>query len=1001
MPPEWQRSQAPSAQYVAALEVSASSAAAMADAVGSVGACWRASAARDTLRSLPSLLPLDSRQAAALASAVTGLSFSELSSQLLTDAAEAAALVLMPDDKDGPVSSAASAAYATRRGAAEGALRLKPPAAALICLLAECGALTPATSAVGGQLGATNGWLLGTSKHPAVADAAALASSVSTLAAVVAGAADSAGDGQPAMAVASAPADAGQPVPASSASGSLASRFRRPATRDRAEPLNVAASEPSAVAAPPTAVKSIGGSSGASPLHPSAWVGRWVAWRDFSYGSSAAAVALPHTGIKASSRAAPTTAATAAAALPPQSVREQPMVEYASRLLAHAELHVGGASNAGNFDDTALPASWFAALEKSAAQASRGTAAGEVVDEPSSPLIRSLASSLRSCRVRSSTQRPQFAVSPPSAYGRWVGGWIARFDASSGLHLVVYDTPASSALSPDDVCALDDALLAAGAGIGIDIATCGKTASDPATPVGPAIVTREWVRLDDFPAVVLPLESRLSRLPPPAILAAPRVLRGRALDSSVDTFLDRVPAPRGYFEGPSSERLCSICFHGGSALDPLLRCAKQSCRQACHASCFDPVRAAEVAVTAQGALDGRVEHSRPHGAPSDRILRLLPRSARDDIFGLALQQRGEHQRHTSPRPAGPFTFQTEWLCPTCRCCDSCGGAHPGGPFAQNASSVAMRLLHAVADGHLSPVPKPGAAAFGAGERPARDADACVSDDDRRPLLPLWARGGVCGAADACMSDTAPSVKAAEALVAAFSGDLTASKAARAPREVTAGTVAEPVAIGDVAQVPGIAPEAHAATVALGDVESPGGASAGTSTVSNGLPPPPAQNAALAAAIRRFGFGAPPSHGRQVPQPKGWSVPDLSAFDRLRWGLHSFSPIPGTLQYNSRRAAALAAAGGSAPGGAAAPKEAASKDVVLPSEPIEQLLCAYCVARISDGCFCPVCHGVYTDGDGQMVQVSRIVAKFRSARNFTSTPRPHLPPPLAFAAVRRL
>lgn len=961
VPPEWQRTQAPTAQYIAALEASAASAAALADSVGSVGACWRAAAARDTLRSLPSLMPLDARQSAALASAMTGLAYTELSSQLSTDAAEVSALVLLPAEKASQASSAASAAYATRRGVSEGDLRLIPPAAALVCLLAECGSFTPAVSAVGGQSGASNGWLLSASKVPPTAFEAASDLACKPPAAIAGAAASAAAEVQPLAASALVtPSDSGQSALASASAADVAPRFRRPATRDRAEPVappSADASLPGSSIAPPAAVRSIGGSSGATPLHPSAWVGRWVAWRDYAYSSSAAAVTLPRAATAAKSASG--TASAVAARMSVQPLREQaqqPVVEYASRLLSHAELTMRQPSSSQSVDDSGLPFSWFEANDH---PMRASTAAAAPVDAASEVAL-ALASSLRSCRVRSPSQKSQFCVSPPSAHGRWIGGWVARFDAASGLHLVVYDTPASTSLPPEELAALDDAFLAAGAGVGIDVASCGGVTAD-AVSVGPAIVTREWVRLDDFPVVVLPLESRLSRLPPPAALGVPRVLRGRALESPVDAFLSSLPASRGYAANAVSERVCSICFHSGSASDPLLRCASPQCLQAHHVSCFDPLRAAEVALLTPIVQDGRGSHEAPVGAPNDRMHRLLPRTTRDDIFGLALQQRDERTRQLAPTPAGPFTFRTQWLCQTCRACDSCGGAHPGGPFAQNASSVAVRLLDAVADGKLSALsPRSLTGAFNAGESAALPGDGLESATCRRPLLPLWARGGVCGPADSCVSDTASCVKAAEALVVAFSGGLSPSAVKAEPR----GPVVETRAVADVALQPAVATEGHAQTD-LGEADAP-------SSEASAAPPlpsaPPAVNAALAAAIRRFGFGAQSTQGRQAPQPKGWAAPDLSVHDRLRWGLHSFTPIPGTLQYNSRRAAALAAAGSSAPGGAASSNESSTKGVVLPSEPIEQLLCAYCVARISDGCFCPVCHGVYTDGDGQMVQV---------------------------------
>jgi hypothetical protein len=778
--------------------------------------------------------------------------------------------------------------------------------------------------------------------------------------------------------------------------------------------------------------------------------------------------------------------------------------EYASRLLSHAEVRLqlaaaaavatppsasvesssGGSGGNGALGIDAaggVPASWFSAPPTTAAATAAGAGAGEAY-------LSALRSTLGKCRVSgaAATGAAQaFAAAAPSARGRWIGGWVARYDAASGLHLVVFDSPASTQLAPAHAAAVDALLADAGAGVGVDAATGPEQAAGsaplPASVAAmPPIVTREWVRLTDMPAVMLPLPSRLTHLPAPPALPLPRLLQNRKVEAGS---VDRLPATlaadahdalmqlasvgQATAASPSASLplTCSVCCHTASATQPLLRCADGACTHAVHASCIDPWRAAESAraavaggassaaasSTARGgrrfsAAAAAASPSATRGAqaesdPSSVVvasesasaatsssaatatttaqqLRLFPRSVRDDVFGwhVQVQQQQQHlqgqgraakaaaavggvqarldlQRSHPTRDAlhGQHVFTTAWRCAVCRQCDSCGSAHPGGPFAQQASAVSSKLLDAILLGRLSSRSGAGGSgvrvAGGTGSAaviaqqltlvPDNAATSVVPHSSRnsvvllRPALPLWSRGGVTGPADVCPSDTAPCVRAAETLAAAFS---TAAAGPSPSSDAASGSVSTAPAIAAslaVAVALDAAPPAIDAAAGSG-----AGADLGASAAGSGPASSPHSHTALTTAMRKYGFAPPASgshFGRTVlVQPKGWSAPDIGACDRLTWGLHSFTPIPGTLQYNARRARALAAVSAaqqqqqSGSGGAAAAFSGA--DIVPPSEPVEQLLCTYCVERVSAGCFCPVCHCVYTDGDGYMAQV---------------------------------
>ena len=935
VPPEWQRAHVPSAQYAAAMDAAASYVTTAADAHSTVGAVWRASAARDTLRTVPFLLPLDARQAAALACAMVGLPLQTLQVKILNAPVLTASVVsdlIRTSDVGACVGPLLAVEEGNGEAIASGPL-LRPSAATLVSLLADCGSLTPATTA-GPQSGPGVSWLLGTPSSTSASSSAVVDRSRAVGAATVAAFANSALGG-----------DTAAFADASLAPGNVANhRSRRPSSRP-ASALDsdgvddsIAGAATGVIKGPPRAPKPIGGGNSTGPLHPTAWVGRWVAWRDFSYGSAAAAVTLPS---RSSSVAK-------APDHPPQSTHLRRVVEYSNRLLSHAEMRLLHLGDPGGIDGcSGVPASWFedahVILGSALCPEEGGGLEQRRANSSETAYVLAVEQSLLHCRVKSETNPSQLCASLPSAYGRWVGGWVARFDSATGLHLIVYDTPTSTALSDSAISILDGTLFAAEAGVGMDRAT--NFVSDTEAPAWPGTILREWVRIDDLPVVLLPIESRLVRLPPPAPLATPRVLRGRAIDSAADKFIEQFISPaslsagaQGASQSVSPAALCSICFHTGSILDPLLLCATLSCKHACHVSCFDPFRAAESSLVAQREYGSATAASSIRASePSAQVLELLPRSTRDDIFGWAVQQRESRTRFSAPRRAGPAEFRTTWCCHLCRSCDSCGSAHPGGPFAQNASSLATRVLDAVIDGYISSAhPRP----------PHSRPTSCESVDStgvtKRALLPLWARGGVCGPADACASDTSPCMKAIDMTIAAHSEP-------------------EPPAATKQAGI------AAMSTTVYDDYPIESAPCAASSLTR------PAVNPALASAIRRYGYG-PPLHGRSL-QPKGWASPDLSVSDRLQWGLHSFTPIPGTFQYNARRANALASAASMSPAGPVvtgivtqASDAPGAHAVVLPSDPVEQLLCAYCVNRISDGCFCPVCHGVYTDGDGQMVQV---------------------------------
>lgn len=942
VPPEWQRVHVPSAQYAAAMDAAASYVTTAADAHSTVGAAWRAVAARDTLRTIPFLLPLDARQAAALACALIGLPLQTLQEKIQNTPVLTATVVsdlIRTSDVPGAFGgSSLSVGEEIGEAIASGPL-LRPPAATLVSLLADCGSLTPATTA-GPQGGPGMSWLLGTSSSTSASSNAVIDPSRTIGAATAAASVVTALGGDT--------TDANL-APANSATH----RSRRPSSRpasalDSAGVDDGIASAAFGVIKGPSRAKPIGGGNSSGPMHPTAWVGRWVAWRDFSYGSAAAAVTLPSRS--SSVETAPDH--------PPPSTHLRRIVEYSNRVVSHAEMRLLHLGEPGGIDSySGVPASWFedsqVILGPAFCLKEGGGSEQRHANSSETAYVLAVEQSLLRCRVKSETNPSQLCASLPSAYGRWVGGWVARFDAATGLHLVVYDTPTSTALSDSAISMLDGTLFAAEAGLGIDRAT--NVFSDTEAPAWPGIITREWVRIDDLPVVLLPIESRLVRLPPPAPLATPRVLRGRAIDSAADKFIEQFISPADTSAGAQAASqshssvvaLCSICFHTGSIRDPLLLCATLSCKHACHVGCFDPFRAAEWSLVVQREHGSATKAASTRASePSAQILKLLPRCTRDDIFGWTEQQRESRTRFPAPRREGPAELRTSWHCQLCRSCDSCGSAHPGGPFAQNASSLAARVLDAVIDGYISSSqPRPRLS------RPTFCESADSTSVAMRALLPLWARGGVCGPADACASDTSPCMKAIDMTIAAHSEPGPPA----VPRLFSS-------AQAEIAVMSTAAPDGH-------PIES-------APCVASSLTRP-AVNPALASAIRKYGYGNP-LHGRSL-QPKGWASPDLSVSDRLQWGLHSFTPIPGTFQYNARRATALASAASTTPAGfvvtgVVPPASVApgAHGVVLPSDPVEQILCAYCVNRISDGCFCPVCHGVYTDGDGQMVQVRGLI-----------------------------
>jgi len=426
----------------------------------------------------------------------------------------------------------------------------------------------------------------------------------------------------------------------------------------------------------------------------------------------------------------------------------------------------------------------------------------------------------------------------------------------------------SAALPSDQVALLDAVFCASGAGIGFDPSSLDERAGESTAPhADPVLVTREWVRLDDHPVVLLPIESRLLRAPPPAVLPSPRIFRGRSILSHAEVFLRRShgqPLPT-YSTDSSQSIVCSICFHSGSNSDPLLLCSSDLCRQACHVSCFDPLRAAGVASSVL-ALKRRTGAASEH-QQSARLLRLLPRTVRDDIFGFAIQQRNSFD---SPAKVSdqPAAYKTQWLCQVCRCCDSCGSAHPGGPFAQNASSLAIGLMDAVASGILTTTrPRTESTSH------ARQLEPGASTP--RSQLPLWARGGVCCPADSCVSDTAACIKAADTLVTAFSAQLEATAIEAPPRsgEVLSREVDTDVLTEEPLQTtPGENQDLQLGSAAA--------SSAPKQVMITSA------NAALTSALRKLGFGAAATahsrHGHQIP--KGWATPDLAMADRLRWGI---------------------------------------------------------------------------------------------------------------------
>jgi hypothetical protein len=412
-------------------------------------------------------------------------------------------------------------------------------------------------------------------------------------------------------------------------------------------------------------------------------------------------------------------------------------------------------------------------------------------------------------------------------------------------------------------------------------------------------------------------------------------------------------------------------------------------------------------------------------------LRAFPRSVRDEVCGWHMQAAAvaretsgkQAARRTPPVPdpaLGTHVYRTDWRCVTCRACDSCGSAHPGGPFAQQAVGVAAKLLDAVLVGELScqgslvpgpplPIPAPAPAPASVYSRSLRSG---------RASIPLWARGGIAGPADLCASDTMACVKAAETAVTAF-----ASKPRVPP-------VIVPQA-GGVAMSHIWPPTATTATAAALKLDTPADLCTSTATTTAAAPlplqpqpqPPSAAAIALQTAVRKFGFAVQGSsaHHRSTlqTQPRGWATPDPAAGDTMTWGLHSFTPIPGTFQYNARRARALAvvnaaqaaqSGGGSISNVAASAAAAAAgggASIVAPSEPIEQLLCSYCVVRVTAGCFCPVCHGVYTDGDGYMAQVRGLAGCVYGWWHVSLAPRyrgcfNRFPPTcLSVSAVRRM
>ena len=202
--------------------------------------------------------------------------------------------------------------------------------------------------------------------------------------------------------------------------------------------------------------------------------------------------------------------------------------------------------------------------------------------------------------------------------------------------------------------------------------------------------------------------------------------------------------------------------------------------------------------------------------------------------------------------------------------------------------------------------------------------------------------------------------------------------------------------------------------------SKGSKAAASDTLASSAPPSSATSATASKRKRASTASGGRSRGRVLPPP--------------RWGLHSYTPVPGTTVYNARRHDAIYGAaahdteeegldsGSGAVGGAVGcgngtssssglPSHAFANEVngtaaaahssaslvsppssspasmvaaataapsAAPSDPVDMLMCAHCTARVGEGCFCPVCHAIYESDDSNMVSCDECEAWVHAA-----------------------
>jgi SET domain/Bromodomain/PHD-like zinc-binding domain/PHD-finger/F/Y-rich N-terminus/PWWP domain len=325
-----------------------------------------------------------------------------------------------------------------------------------------------------------------------------------------------------------------------------------------------------------------------SPLTAPEYIGSWVAiWSHVYYKHDGSSSSSDHSSVNAE----------------PNKFRR--CVEYSSRLEAHAEeiLHGRIAKEHKNQKtdsfDKYLPETLFESLPR------------EKFDQKS--YMEALQSSINlasidmKTKASSSSLSSDLSLCPPTSFGRWIVGWIARYDPAKKRHLIVYDTPQT--INDSDISRLHeiDKLLSE---LNSDVVE-GTSMS--------RVITKEWIHLEKSGAVLIP-----------------------GIQSPLNQSLVGV----SHLESGKIYR-CGVCLHTATSRNPLLLCS--SCDYAHHNSCLSP----PFVMSTQSIFPrNKIEEILGH-APSEEEISLL---------NLSLKDSTEVQ---------PHIFQSEWRCDHCVACDSC------------------------------------------------------------------------------------------------------------------------------------------------------------------------------------------------------------------------------------------------------------------------------------------------------------------------------------------